>query len=252
MDADRYKPGPGETLDRLAGEWWIYQLARGHRYNTDDVLTAWTGWRAAPEAGTVLDLCAGVGAVGLLTLLKLPPTARLVSVEVQSVSAGLAGRSVAHNGLADRVEVRLGDLRDPDLLPASERYPLITANPPYLPEGSATPSPQPQRATARLELHGDVFDLCETAAAHLLQGGRFVFCFAASDPRPEQAAEAAGLTVIERREVIFRAGQPPTIALYTCATAGDRVDAEPLTVRSQDGQRTDAFRAVRRDMLIEA
>jgi len=176
----------------------------------------------------------------------------LVSVEIQPASTNLAERTVAHNGLADRVDVRRGDLREPTVIPARERYELITANPPYLPEHSATRSPQPQRAAARLELHGDVFALCATAAAHLATAGRFAFCFAAGDPRPERAVAEAGLSLIERRDVIFRAGQPPTISMYTCAHTGERRDAEPLAVRDAAGRRTEAFRAVRRDMLIEA
>ncbi len=81
--------GPGETLDRLSGAWWILQLERGHRFNTDDVLTAWTGLEAAPRARTVLDLGAGVGSIGLMVLQELGDEARLVSLEVQRVSVEL-------------------------------------------------------------------------------------------------------------------------------------------------------------------
>ena len=40
---------PEETLDALSGHFRIYQLRRGHRFSTDDLLTAWYGTSAAPD-----------------------------------------------------------------------------------------------------------------------------------------------------------------------------------------------------------
>ncbi len=242
---------PTTTLDRLCGEWRIHQLRRGHRFSTDDVLTAWTGLRARPGAQRVLDLGAGVGSVGLMTLYGLSEAARLVSVEVQQVSADLARRTVAYNGLEARVEVRRGDLRDRAMVRDQERFDLVVANPPYLPEGSATRSPNPQRAAARLELHGDVFDYCEVAARHLAPGGVFCFCHAARDPRPLEAVSRAGLALLWRQAVIFRNGQPPHLALHACAAQGDRADPPPLQVRGEDGQWTAEYLTLRCQMGLD-
>lgn len=240
------------TLDRLAGEWWIFQLRRGHRYATDDVLTAWSAVEAKPDATSVLDLGSGVGAVGLLALLRLGATARLTAIEVQALSVGLMRRTIEHNGIAHRVEVRHGDLRDPETLPEAARYDLITANPPFLNPGRASPSPRPQRAAARLELHGDVFDYCRAAARHLASAGRFCFCHRADDPRPRDAVAAAGLALLARRAVVFREGATPALALYTCGREGTSEDSTPLLVRDRDGERTASYRAVRRAMRMEA
>jgi tRNA1(Val) A37 N6-methylase TrmN6 len=242
------------TLDRLAGEWWIYQLRRGHRYASDDVLTAWQAVEARPAATRVLDLGCGVGAVGLLALLRLGAAARLTAVEVQAASVALLHRTLAHNRLADRVAVRHGDLRDPAALPDGARFDLITANPPYLPAEQTPRSPHPQRAAARLELHGDVFDYCRAAARLLAPGGRFCFCHRADERRPAAAIAAAGLGLLARREVVFRQGRPPALALFACgheATAR-RADPLPLVLRDREGRRTGAYRAVRRAMHIEA
>jgi tRNA1(Val) A37 N6-methylase TrmN6 len=251
MEAGTPNDAAGETLDRLAGDWWIFQLRRGHRYATDDVLTAWTASRAHPAARTILDLGAGVGALGLLALLRAPPEARLLSVEVQEVSVALARKTVAHNQLGGRVEIRQGDLRAPGVLGSAERFDLVLANPPYLPAESAWRSPNPQRAAARLELHGDIADYCRAAARHLAPGGRFCFCHAAADPRPERALIEVGLAVLSRQEVVFREGRPPVIALYACGREGARLDLPALIVRDRQGRRTEAYRAVRREMLIE-
>src|SRR5690242_15327870 len=53
------RPGPvppggvdvedGETLDFICGHFRVFQYAKGHRYSTDDVLTAWYGTTHAPR-----------------------------------------------------------------------------------------------------------------------------------------------------------------------------------------------------------
>lgn len=246
-----------QTLDRLAGDWWIFQLRRGHRYATDDLLTAWTAGRAHPRARQLLDLGAGVGSVGLLTLMQMSREARLTALELQQISVDLLRKTVELNGLGHRVRVVQADLRAPAALGQDARFELITANPPYLPVHSALHSPHPQRAAARLELNGDVFDYCQAAARLLAPRGRFCFCHAAADERPEQAVDRAGLSILTRQDVVFRQGRPPTIALFTCALPcalqqGARQDLPPLIVRHAAGPRTAAYREVRRALNIEA
>ena len=241
----------GETLNHLVGQWKIFQLRRGHRYSTDDVLAAWTAARAMPRAASVLDLGAGVGSVGLLVLHRLGDAARPTSVEVQAVSAALARKTVAYNGLEQRVTVRHGDLRDPPSLPDGEVFDLVVANPPYLPPGSACASPNAQRATARLELNGDIFDYCRVASRVLAPEGQFCFCHNAGDGRPARAVEQAGLAVLSRQEVLFRHGRPPLLALYRCGREGNVSTPAPLTVRGADGMWTMELMAVRHFMGLE-
>jgi hypothetical protein len=40
---------PGETLDALSGYFRIYQLRKGHRFSTDDLIVAWYGTTWAPS-----------------------------------------------------------------------------------------------------------------------------------------------------------------------------------------------------------
>ncbi|MCB9758930.1 MAG: methyltransferase [Alphaproteobacteria bacterium] len=238
-------PGPDESLDRLVGDWHILQLKRGHRFSTDDLLVAWTAGQAAPRARRLLDIGAGIGSVGLMTLWQMPADAHLTMVEVQPVSHRLARRTVALNGLSERVTLKSGDLRDPEMVPETRDFEVVTGSPPYIPLGHGVVSPHPQRAGARMELKGDVFDYCRAAARALAPDGRFCFCHAGADPRPEQAVEAAGLTLLHRQDVLFRVGQPPTIALFCCAWAGERRDLPPLVVRGDDGRWTPTYQQVR-------
>lgn len=234
-----------ETLDHLAGDWRIYQLRYGHRFSADDVLTAWTAAYACPEARSLLDLGCGIGSVGFLTLWKLSRHARMTGVEVQQQSLELARKTAAYNGLEPRVELHHLDLRDYKM---DRTYQLITGSPPYFPEGKALRSPHPQRAAARMELHGNVFDYCRVAARHLDPEGRFVFVHAAGDPRPELAVAEAGLKVLARREVVVRPGKAPLIALYTCAFQGDRQDPPAFLIRDEANLWTDEYLAMRKDM----
>jgi tRNA1(Val) A37 N6-methylase TrmN6 len=235
---------PAETVDLLCGSWRIIQLERGHRFSTDDLACAWRASLARPSARRLLDLGCGIGSVGLTTLWRLEatsPEATLTGVEAQAESAALARRTVELNGLGDRVRILEGDLRDPGVLPAEAQFDLITGSPPYVPLGTGLLSPIPQRAAARVELRGSVFDYCAAAARHLAPGGRFCFVMAAADPRTEAAPLAAGLAVVERWDFRFRADRTPHIATLVCGRAED-VDAPretgELVVRGPDGEWT--------------
>jgi len=224
-----------ETIDQVTGAWWVYQLRRGHRFSTDDVVAGWTAGSKRPDARRLIDLGAGIGSVGLMTLHFMDPEATTVFVEAQATSHALCRKSIEHNQLQHRVELRLGDLRDESLTPESGRYDLVTGSPPYMPVAKGVISPHPQRAACRAELRGNVFDYCTTAARLMKADGTFVMVHSARDPRPEQAITAAGLVLNERRDIVFRAGQSPTIAVFTCSFSGDRHDADPLVLREYDG-----------------
>lgn len=237
------------TCDRLAGDWHIWQLERGHRFSADDMLTAWLAAGLAPGTRDLLDLGAGIGSVGLMTLWRMPPDARLTMVEAQEVSHELAKRTVATNALGDRVEARLGDLRDPAVVPEADRWPLVTGSPPYIPLGKGAVSPVPQRAACRMELRGTIADYAITAARAMHPEGLFVCCFAAGDPRAEAAFPAAGLHLRVRQDVVFRAGKPPTIALFAATRRPGSLEVRaPLEIRDEAGVWTDAYLGVREVM----
>lgn len=244
---------PDESLDYLVGDWRIFQLQRGHRFSTDDLVTAWRASRAVPQARRYLDMGCGIGSVGLSTLHHLPPDARLTGIEAQEVSVGLARKSVAYNQLAGRVEILHGDLRDEQVLPEGQQFDLITGSPPYIPEGKGVLSPVPQRAAARMELRGSVFDYCRAARRWMAPGARFCFVMASADPRTEAAPHAAGLVVVERWEYVFRYGRAPHIATLVCARAEDvpeglqRVTGE-LVIRGPDGSWTSDYLRYREEV----
>lgn len=238
------------TLDRLAGDWQIFQLRRGHRFSTDDLLTAWRASRTRPAARRLLDLGAGIGSVGLMNLWRLQELdprddQHLTMVEAQETSHRLARKSLAFNRLEAQVTALWGDLRErvPD-----GPFELITGSPPYIPLGKGVVSPHHQRAACRMELRGTIADYALAAAKVLEPDGRFVCCFAGQDPRAEQAIAAAGFHLLHRTDVYFRAQLPPTICLLTAALSPGPVVRDRLTIRDAQGQWTEEYLSIRREM----
>jgi len=112
-----------ETLDAISGHFRIFQLRGGHRFSTDDVLTAWYGTTWAPSAAAVLDLGSGIGSVGMIAAWRLPGS-RVVTIEAQPGSVRLARKSADYNGLSGRYEIREGDFRDAGAISETERFDL--------------------------------------------------------------------------------------------------------------------------------
>lgn len=83
-----------------------------------------------------LDLCAGPG---IQALRMAQMGAAVTAVEINPMAAALAEVNAAANDLADRVEVRIGNLYE--ALDTGARFDRITANPPLLPMPEDMPYP---------------------------------------------------------------------------------------------------------------
>ena len=94
---------------------------------------------AAVRNPVVVDLCTGSGAIAL-AISAGRPDARVVAVERAPSALAWARRNiVAHvDAGGTRVELRGGDVLDERLLlDLDGRVDLVTANPPYVPDGTA-------------------------------------------------------------------------------------------------------------------
>jgi release factor glutamine methyltransferase len=121
----------------------------------------------------ILDLCTGSGVIAV-SLAREYPAAQVVATELSPAAAALARKNAARNAVADRVEVREGDLFEPV---RGERFDLIAANPPYIassviPTLSAEVRREPVIALDGgpdgLAFHGRI---CAAAHEHLVPGG---------------------------------------------------------------------------------
>ena len=130
--------------------------------------------RAAPCR--ILDLCTGSGVIAV-SLAREYPAAQVVATELSPAAAALARRNAARNAVADRVDVREGDLFAPV---RGERFDLITANPPYI-ASPVIPTLSPEvRCEPVIALDGGpdglaFYDrICAEAREHLVPGGAIV------------------------------------------------------------------------------
>jgi tRNA1(Val) A37 N6-methylase TrmN6 len=244
---------PNETLDAISGHFRIFQLRDGHRLSTDDVLTAWYGTTWAPSPARVLDLGSGIGSVGMIAAWRLPGS-RFVTIEAQEESVRLARRSAAYNGLDARFEIRIGDFRTDEALDVDEAFDLVLGSPPYFPPGSGIEGDHPQKVACRFEMRGDIGDYARVASAHLAPGGLFACVFPEADrARVEDGAKRAQLTIVRRRPVVFREGEPPLVALFAMARQADlplhmrqRTWVEPpLIIRCADGSVHPEYAAIK-------
>lgn len=165
--------------------------ATGPRYSSFGGLTiafdervleprAWTmaqsAWAAelltTAPAGPVLELCAGVGHIGLLAVAG--GDRPLVLVDLNPVATELAAVNVLAAGVTDRVEIRTGSMTD--VVAPGETFPVIIADPPWVESDAIGAFPEdPQIA---IDGGSDGLDLarmcCEVIDAHLAEGGSAV------------------------------------------------------------------------------
>ncbi|RMG13387.1 MAG: peptide chain release factor N(5)-glutamine methyltransferase [Deltaproteobacteria bacterium] len=137
----------------------------------------------SPEAeGPVLDLCSGSGCIGL-TLLCERPALRVEAVELAPDAAALALENAERLGVAERYTQHVGDLFAP--LEATQRFVLLTANPPYVDPSEWPDLPPEVRREPRGAVIAEAGGL--SVARRILEGGRTVL-------RPD------GLLLIEHGE----------------------------------------------------
>lgn len=122
--------------------------------------------------GDVLELCAGAGHIGLLAVAG--SNRRLVAVDANPVATEFATANARSAGLADRVDVRLGQLDE--VLGAGERFALVVADPPWVRRADTGRYPEdPLLAIDGGDDGLDVARLClEVIERHLRPGGSAV------------------------------------------------------------------------------
>lgn len=94
-------------------------------------------WRRS-AGGPVLELCSGVGQIGLALAAQVP--ADVVMVDSSPVACTFAAANAASAGLADRVRVRCGSI-DAAVTP-DELFRVILADPPWVPSDGVEGFPE--------------------------------------------------------------------------------------------------------------
>ncbi len=224
----------------MGGRVKLLQPKRGYRIAVDAVLLA-----AAVDARPgerVLDLGAGVGAVGLCVAARVPGC-DVTGIELQPALAALAERNARLNDAADRVRTLVHDLAQP--LPAAlGPFDHVATNPPYLPAAVADPSPDPSKALATVESSADLARWLTVATGALEPAGDLLLIHR-SDRLDEIVAILARLGW---GDVTVKRLPPAARVLVRARPARElrRRDAAPLILHRPGGGYTDEAEAILR------
>ena len=139
-------------------------------FGMDAVLLA--GFAVAKEGSTVLDMGTGTGILPILMEARTK-AAHLTGLEIQEESADMARRSVALNGLEDKITIVTGDIKEAGSLFDAASFDVITCNPPYMIGQHGLVNPEDAKAIARHEILCTLEDVIGQAARLLRPGGNF-------------------------------------------------------------------------------
>ena len=234
---------PGERLDDLqTAGLWLIQRPGTFCLGTDSVLLADF---AAPGRGErITDLGCGNGAIALL-LAGHRPDAAIEAVEIQSELADMAARSVALNGLGERVRVHCADMREAWRVIGRERCTLAVCNPPYGAAGCGRERADDSERTARSGL--TPAEVALSAASVLRYGGRFCACYPAVRAfEMMEAMRACGLAPKRVRCVQARADRAPKLLLLEGVKGGGAGLnwLPPLILYDADGSHSAEWRRI--------
>lgn len=202
----------------------------GLKVGTDGVILG--AWAECPKrCGTVLDVGAGSGLVGLM-LAQRYAEIRVVAVEIDEDSFADMELNVAQSPWGDRFELNCADFRS-----ATGGYDLIVCNPPFFTTGER--APQAARALARHASDLSPVSFVKFAAANLAKGGRAAM-IAPSELNDTITFEAAlaGLHVRRVADVATSARRGVTRRLWEFASASCPSPEHTVIEVGSDGFKT--------------
>ena len=213
------------------------------KVGTDGVLLgAW-----APECiagGRILDIGTGTGVMAIMAAQR-NPSARIVGVEIDDMSALQARENAEASPWADRVEIVNADIRSYE---AAAPFDLVISNPPYFVD--SLKSPDSGRTTARHTVSLDFGELMSAVERLLAPDGRFAVIV------PAEAASrvvASGCLALRRRcDVRSKpsAGPIRTMMEFAAGYCGAPEFSE-LTIGDGKGGYTAEYVALTRDFYLK-
>lgn len=160
-----------ERIDDLQRNGYrIIQDPERFCFGMDAVLLS--GFAAVKDGARVLDLGTGTGIIPILLAAKTGAV-HLTGLEIQADSADMARRSVALNGLEEKIDIVTGDIKEAGRIFDAASFDVITCNPPYMIGRHGLKNPEDAKAIARHEILCTLEDVAEQTAKLLKPGGKF-------------------------------------------------------------------------------
>ena len=164
---------PGERLDDLQRNGYkIIQNPQKFCFGMDAVLLS--GFAKVKPGETVIDLGTGTGIIPILLEAKSRGQ-YFVGLEIQEESADMAARSVAYNGLENKISIQVGDIKDAAKQFGASSFDVVTSNPPYMTKNHGLVNDGDAKTIARHEILCDLEDVIFSTAKLLKPGGRCYF-----------------------------------------------------------------------------
>lgn len=234
----------GESLDDLQNGYSIIQSEKGFRYGMDAVLLS--GYASVRPGEKVLDMGTGTGILPILLAAKTPGES-FTGLEIQEKSACMARRSVAYNGLQDRIRIVTGDIKEAAAVFGPASFDVVVSNPPYMTGNHGLLNAEQSRAIARHEVLCTLEDLVRETARVLTSRGRFYLVH-----RPFRLAEIISVLKAyhlepKRMRLVYPYvdKEPNMVLLEACRGGNPRIQVEkPLIVYEKPGVYTDEIREI--------
>ena len=157
---------PGERIDELQRNGYrIIQNPERFCFGMDAVLLS--GFARAKKQECCLDLGCGNGIIPILMEAKTEGK-HFTGLEIQPESADMARRSVALNGLQDRIDIVEGDIKDASKIFGASSFHVVTTNPPYMTAQHGLTNLHEAKTIARHEVLCNLEDIIRESARLLV------------------------------------------------------------------------------------
>ena len=162
----------------------IIQKTDGFCFGMDAVLLS--GFAAVKPGEKVLDLGTGTGIIPLLLSAKTEGQ-HFSGLEIQEEVVEMAARSVALNGLEEKIKIVHGDIKEASRIFGAASFDVVVTNPPYMNDAHGLKNPNEGKAISRHEVLCTLEDVIREGTKVLKSGGRMYMVH-----RPHRLMEILG------------------------------------------------------------
>lgn len=234
-----------ERVDDLhRNGYMLIQDPKRFCFGIDAVLLS--GFARAEKGSKVLDLGTGTGVIPILMEAK-NEDAHFTALEIQEESAEMASRSVALNGLEEKIDIVCGDIKEADKLFKAASFDVITTNPPYMNDGGGIKNDYGPKTIARHEVLCSLDDIARVSSKLLKYGGKLFMVH-----RPHRLTDImCTLRKYKLEPKVIRfvhsyVEKEPTMVLVEAMRSGKPMVKvmPPLIVYGSDGKYTDEINEI--------